>query len=305
MSQGIPKRPILKKVTTKAIDVDATTDEMPFEPNVAATMVESSEPIRDTAQEDSIAFEYVGKWNHLVSQTNWEKGRIIVQWRETAVAQSLDAVAYSDEAWARKVEGVTAQHVGRLRRVFVRFSECYASFPKLYWSHFLAALDWDDAEMWLEGATQSGWSVSQMRHQRWQATGANPAETPESKDIVAVETDDGFEALAAIEDEDNIESDDNDRITTGPLAEGPDFGDADNESNNVATAEDASSEFESIEMVNPFADLPQMPDDVAEAFEHMKLAIVRHRCRDWEEISQSDMVKVTDVLRRFAQMTSA
>ena len=26
--------------------------------------------------------EYLGKWNRLVSTTNWEKGRIICQWRE-------------------------------------------------------------------------------------------------------------------------------------------------------------------------------------------------------------------------------
>ncbi len=305
MSNGPAKRPVLKKVTSKAIDVDASMDDVPFEANVDTAVDIAVEPMRDSAAEDSVASEYVGKWNRLISQTNWEKGRIIAEWRQSAIDQSLDAVAYSDEAWSRKVEGVSPQHVGRLRRVFMRFGESHGTFPRLYWSHFLAALDWDDAELWLEGAAQSDWSVSQMRHQRWQATGANPSESPESKDIVAVEPDDGFEPLSAIEDEDAVESDDNDRVSSGPLNEGPDFGDADNDSNNVATADDEqSSGFEAIEMVNPFADLPQMPEDVAEAFEQMKLAIVRHRCRDWEEISQADMVKVTEVLRRFAQMTS-
>ena len=28
------------------------------------------------------ATEYVGRWNRLVSTTNWEKGRIICEWRE-------------------------------------------------------------------------------------------------------------------------------------------------------------------------------------------------------------------------------
>jgi hypothetical protein len=50
--------------------------------------------------------------------------------------------------------------------------------------------------------------------------------------------------------------------------------------------------------------MPNMPEDVAEAVEHMKLAIVRHRCRDWEEIPQADMIKVVEALRKFAQMPS-
>jgi len=43
-----------------------------------------------------------------------------------------------------------------------------SQYEGLYWSHLQAALDWDDAEMWLEGAIQNQWSVSQMRGQRWE-----------------------------------------------------------------------------------------------------------------------------------------
>lgn len=304
MSNGTAKRPILKKVISKAIDVDQSHDDIPFEPNIDSQETATITAVRDTDMELQVASEYVGKWNRLVSQTNWDKGRIIADWRQKAIDGSLDAVAYSDEAWARKVEGVTPQHVGRLRRVYARFGEVYSDYGTLFWSHFLAAIDWDDAEMWLEGATRSDWSVSQMRHQRWQTNGGDPSQTPESRDIVAVEPDDGFEALSAIDDEES-DRDEKDRITTGPLAEVPDFGDSDDESNNVgAAAEQAQENFEAVSLVNPFADMPNMPDDVAEAVEHMKLAIVRHRCRDWDEIPQADMIKVVEALRKFAQMPS-
>ena len=116
---------------------------------------------------DAASVPFVGRWNQLVSNTNWEKGRIIYQWREALVASQAPATEYSDEAWSSRVGGVTGQHVGRLRRVYQRFGQVYEDYPGLYWSHFQASVDWDDAEMWLEGAVQNNWSVSSMRNQRW------------------------------------------------------------------------------------------------------------------------------------------
>ena len=49
---------------------------------------------------------FVGRWNKLVTTTNWEKGRIIHEWREALIA-SAPVTEYSDEAWARRVTGVT------------------------------------------------------------------------------------------------------------------------------------------------------------------------------------------------------
>src|SRR5262245_1921842 len=97
---------------------------------------------------------YIGRWNHLVSTTNWEKGRIIAQWRDALLAEGAPAAHSSDEAWSRLVGGVTGQHAGRLRRVYQRFGQVYEGYEGLYWSHFQAAVEWDDAEMWLEGAVQ-------------------------------------------------------------------------------------------------------------------------------------------------------
>ena len=109
---------------------------------------------------------FIGRWNHLVSRTNWDKGRIISDWRQSLIDAGAPQTAYSDDVWSRLVGGVTSQHVGRLRRVFLRYGQVSESYQGLYWTHFQAALDWDDAEMWLQGALDNGWSVSRMRRQR-------------------------------------------------------------------------------------------------------------------------------------------
>ena len=124
---------------------------------------------------------FVGKWNTLISTTNWEKGEIICKWRETLRDDGQPSSDWSDEKWSQLVGGVTSQHVGRLRRTYERFGVTYQDYDGLFWSHFYAALDWDDAEMWLEGAVQNEWSISQMRKQRWETMGKVPADEPKDK----------------------------------------------------------------------------------------------------------------------------
>src|SRR5215216_264794 len=143
------------------------------------------------------AGRFIGQWNRLVSTTNWEKGRIICQWRDALIAGGASTTSYSDEAWSQLVGGVTSQHVGRLRRVFQRFGEVFDQFEGLYWSHFQSSLDWEDAEMWLEGAIHNGWSVSQMRGKRWETVG-KPGETMPEDDVTAAgEADDDASCLGA------------------------------------------------------------------------------------------------------------
>jgi len=91
--------------------------------------------------------QFVGQWNRLVSTTNWEKGRIICDWRDALIASGAAVTDFSDEAWSQLVGGVTSRHVGRLRRVFQRFGDAFDQFQELFWSHFQASLDWEDAEM--------------------------------------------------------------------------------------------------------------------------------------------------------------
>ena len=70
---------------------------------------------------DETSAPFLGQWNRLVSTTNWEKGRIIHEWRQALVAAAAPASEHADEAWSLRVGSVTGQHVGRLRRVYERF----------------------------------------------------------------------------------------------------------------------------------------------------------------------------------------
>lgn len=245
--------------------------------------------------------EYVGRWNRLISTTNWEKGRIISEWRQALQQADAPTASYTDDAWSRQVGGVTPQHVGRLRRVYERFAEAHGQYAGLYWSHFQAALDWPDAEMYLEGAVQSDWSVSQMRHQRWEAMGGSPELEPRDADIVNAELDE------------DVSPDDDGRLPatiSETFNEVHDSGrhaddDFDNGSYD-ATAPDVSDDVADIAeapaapALRPFESLPPLPSDLNEGFELMKLAILNHKVSGWREIARNDVLAVLESLKQLA-----
>ena len=249
-----------------------------------------------------VSVEFVGLWSKLISTTNWEKGKIISQWRQALVESEAPAGSYSDESWSRIVGGVTSQHVGRLRRVFDRFGESYTSYEGLFWSHFLAAMDWHDAEMWLEGAVQSGWSVSQMRRAQWEANGGKPEDEPNEAEVAATSVDEDFTPLAEVEDETNVQ-DGTRSVAEGPRYEDPDFGDEGEDEfhpiEDSADDDDLPWNGDGNESESPFAKLPSLPVDIAEATEAFKLAIIRHRSSTWSEVSQKDVLSALDALKIF------
>jgi hypothetical protein len=260
------------------------------------------EPVVEaTAQVEETSAEYLGKWNRLVSSTNWEKGRIICQWRQQLIESGAPASSYSDDAWSRRVGNVSSQHVGRLRRVFQRFTDTADQYPGLYWSHFQAALDWPDAEMYLEGAVQNQWSVAQMRNQRWEAMGAPAEDRPGENDFAAVEYDedappfDDGQPAATLSDE-TVDVRD-------PQAAGGDFdhlsdsGDDGDSSRSEETA-GCVDEPAAAEAIRPFENLPTLPGDLNEAFERFKVAIVSHKIAGWQAISRDQMLGVLESLKQ-------
>lgn len=264
---------------------------------------------QQNAENQNVGAEYVGAWNSLISTTNWEKGRIICEWRDQLASEGAEANAYSDEAWTRLVGGVTSQHVGRLRRVYRRFAETREDYAGLYWSHFQAALDWNDAEMWLEGAVGSGWSVSQMRRQRWEALGAPDELKPRDEDIIVSELDEDVDpALDAAESRLSTTVE---QVRPASETSGADEAESaeeivemlDEESAPPAPAEfDGASEAAPVaeRRVQPFANLPTLPDDLGEAFEAFKLAILRHKTNQWQEIAANDVVATLEALKELA-----
>jgi len=257
------------------------------------------EPAAATKRESA---PFVGRWNLLVSTTNWEKGRIIHEWRQALQASGAAATGYSDEAWSRLVTCITAQHVGRLRRVWQRFGGVCQQYEGLYWSHFQAAVEWDDAEMYLEGAVQNKWSVSQMRRTRWEAMGRLEADRPGDADTPA-ELDEDFEPAGTETPDSGVISPSYDHVGEPPLPEGPDFGEEEE-----ATTSDAAGRVSSedaatgspVTAVRPFEDLGELPEDVSEAFEAFKLAILRHKADGWRQITLEEMLGSLDALKELA-----
>ena len=93
---------------------------------------------------------------------------------------------------------------------------------------------------------------------------------------------------------------------TGPRYDEPDFGDeGENASGTTSGNKDDLAPWEdestsnSIPEESPFAKLPSLPVDFAEALEQYKLAIIRHRAMAWAEVSQSDVIRTLDALKLF------
>ena len=265
---------------------DTTTDQLDAE----APVVEAT------------STEYLGRWNRLISTTNWAKGRIICEWREKLVEAEAPANSYTDEAWSRWVGNVSPQHAGRLRRVYQRFNETHEQYAGLHWSHFQAALDWNDAEMWLEGAVQDGWSISQMRHQRWEAIGAPADKKPREEDIITGEVDEDVDPKADGEVAETISG------SPAIVQDTEDLPPDDVEASDVNEADGSSPWEESsspdddpaAEPTRPFENLAALPTDLSEAFEAFKLAIVHHRLAGWQDISCDAVLEMLNALMQLA-----
>ncbi|MDO4569522.1 MAG: hypothetical protein Q4D38_03965 [Planctomycetia bacterium] len=325
------------------------------------SLVHDESPQYNTSLIEEASREYVGQWNRLISTTNWEKGRLIHQWRESMILSGAPLQLYSDDAWSRRVGNVSSQHVGRLRRVFDRFAQEYEQYPGLYWSHFHAALDWDDAPVWLEGAVQQRWSVSQMRKQRWVAIGAPPDLKPTDDEVVLSELDEdavsAFDAQSlagaqgaapmpessskvhadgvvgstargsappegALPSElnggtlDTVESfegkhDFSERKDPSGGASHPasaggasadSFGGSDSREQGgggSSPPEKVEEEMKSsIAPVRLLEDLPELPDDLSEAFEMFKLAILNHKLANWGQITKEEVLTTLRLLEK-------
>lgn len=90
--------------------------------------------------------------------SNWTLGKCASTWCEKYANGRTDA----DFA---NLCDCSQQQVNYARRVYEAFGDVYKTFCKLTWSHFYAALNWDDASECLAMAEDMEWSVRDMR--RW------------------------------------------------------------------------------------------------------------------------------------------
>ncbi len=171
--------------------------------------------------------------------------------------------------------------------------------------------------MWLEGASQNGWSVADMRRQR--STTLGLVDAPSETTAVAEEWDDDADApatdatshprevgLQQVRDSGADEPSDQE----GDHYESDDYkSDHDGESASrraEPSVHDSADEHAApeVERSRPFADLPSLPADLTDAFESFKLCVLRHKMAGWREVSRDAVLLSLDALKELAVATA-
>ena len=253
---------------------------------------------------EEVSSDFISSWNRLISMTNWEKGKLIHNWRTKLLENGLPRQVYSDESLAKRLGNVSGQHIGRLRRVYERFHEAFEKFSGLYWSHFQAVLDWDDAEDWLADASENQWSVAAMRLQRWEAIGSPAGQKPNDTDIIMSEPDEDVNPYndsdtildgnrKSVEPNRDKENRDNAKKKKG---EGGDHGGSGGGQDARAPGDygDFSSPAEAFAQMKQMKDLPE---DIKEAFEQLKVVILSHKVSGWREVDPQRILTFLNAMK--------
>ncbi len=100
--------------------------------------------------------ELIERAKKALSRCNWEIGECAAQWTERYAKGRTDADFGA-------LIGLSGDQVYQRRRVWERFHEVYQEYDSLRWSHFYAALNWDDARDCLGWADDVHATVAEMK----------------------------------------------------------------------------------------------------------------------------------------------
>jgi hypothetical protein len=100
--------------------------------------------------------ELISRAQVAVSQCNWSVGECAAKWTQKYARGRTDA----DFAL---LLGLSADQVFQRRRVWETFADVHVTYPSLKWSHFYAALTWDDAPECLQWADENQATVAEMK----------------------------------------------------------------------------------------------------------------------------------------------
>lgn len=121
--------------------------------------------------------ELICRAQQALSQCNWEVGECAAIWTKRFARGRTDA----DFA---NLVGLSPDQVYQRRRVWETFADVRQNYPSLKWSHFYAALTWDDAAECLQWAEEIQATVAEMkawrRAQRGEDLSQSVAEEPYS-----------------------------------------------------------------------------------------------------------------------------
>ncbi|MEZ6056326.1 MAG: hypothetical protein R3C01_06435 [Planctomycetaceae bacterium] len=91
-----------------------------------------------------------------LSSCNWEIGECASKWTQRHAKGRTDADFGS-------LIGLSGDQVYQRRRVWEGFADVYENYAGLRWSHFYAALNWDDAAECLQWSSEMGATVAEMK----------------------------------------------------------------------------------------------------------------------------------------------
>lgn len=121
--------------------------------------------------------DLIAQAQQALSHCNWEVGDCAAQWTKRFARGRTDA----DFA---TLVGLSADQIFQRRRVWETFADVRENYPSLKWSHFYAALTWDDAAECLQWAEEIKATVAEMkawrRAQRGEDLSQASAEEPYS-----------------------------------------------------------------------------------------------------------------------------
>jgi hypothetical protein len=106
-----------------------------------------------------------------LNQCNWVIGECAAQWTKRY------AKGRTDNDFGAKI-GLSGDQVFQRRRVWETFSDVYTEYANVKWSHFYAALNWDDAAECLQWADEMQATVAEMKAWRRAQRGEDLTEQP-------------------------------------------------------------------------------------------------------------------------------
>lgn len=114
-------------------------------------MSKTAESVREETEAGLIARAQMA-----VSRCNWEVGECAAIWTKRFSRGRTD----SDFA---TLVSLSADQVYQRRRVWETFADVYQNYPGLKWSHFYAAINWDDSAECLQWAQDVQAGVAEMK----------------------------------------------------------------------------------------------------------------------------------------------
>lgn len=100
--------------------------------------------------------ELIQRAQTAVSQCNWVVGECASKWTQKYARGRTDADFGA-------VVGMTADQVFQRRRVWETFGDVAEAYPRLKWSHFYVAINWEDAAECLQWADENEATIAEMK----------------------------------------------------------------------------------------------------------------------------------------------